>query len=252
MPSPLRSATAGEPGPLSPSVIRRCWPWRSSTCLRPTNTAPAGEVIIAFAAALGPAGLDELEHMARELLDHGSAGKHRYLAIALENIADARGDVDGYIAAKRLGGSETAAVKEIAERLVAAGRLEEALHCVERPDAPGLERGDIARLKVDILDRLGRIEDAQAVRWSIFAASLSSDILAEYLGRLPEVAAGEARQRAITAARGHPDVDRALPLLADLAPDIAAELVHRRLGEIRVRPTSRCGLSATVWRKLTR
>src|SRR6516162_7258974 len=202
MPSPLRSATAGEPGPLSPSVIRRCWPWRSSTCLRPTNTAPAGEVIIAFAAALGPAGLDELEHMARELLDHGSAGKHRYLAIALENIADAR--------------------------------------------------GDIARLKVDILDRLGRIEDAQAVRWSIFAASLSSDILAEYLGRLPEVAAGEARQRAIAAARGHRDLHRALQLLADLAPDVAAELVHRRLAEIRVRPTSRCGLSATVWRKLTR
>ena len=190
-------------------------------------------MIIAFAAALGPAGLDELEHMARELLDHGSAGKHRYLAIALENIADARGDVDGYIAAKRLGGSETAAVKEIAERLVAAGRLEEALHCVERPDAPGLERGDIARLKVDILDRLGRIEDAQAVRWSIFAASLSSDILAEYLGRLPEVATGEARQRAIAAARGHRDLHRALQLLADLAPDVAAELVQRRLGEIQ-------------------
>ena len=192
-----------------------------------------GQVIIAFAEALGTAGLDELEHMARELLDHGSAGKHRYLAIALENIADARGDVDGYIAAKRLGGSETAAVKEIAERLVAAGRLEEALHCVERPDAPGLERGDIARLKVDILDRLGRIEDAQAVRWSIFAASLSSDILAEYLGRLPEVAAGEARQRAIAAARGHRDLHRALQLLADLAPDVAAELVQRRLGEIQ-------------------
>jgi len=192
-----------------------------------------GQVIIAFAEALGTAGLDELEGMARERLDHGPAGKHRCLAIALENIADARGDVDGYIAAKRLAGSEAAAVKEIAERLVAAGRLKEALHWVKRPDAPGLERGDIARLKVDILDRLGRTEDAQAVRWSIFAASLSSDILAEYLGRLPEAAVGEARQMAIAVGRGHPDLHRALQLLADLAPDIAAELVHRRLGEIR-------------------
>jgi len=38
---------------------------------------------------------------------------------------------------------------------------------------------------------------------------------------------------AIAAARGHPDVHRALPLLADLASEIAAELVHRRLGELR-------------------
>ena len=191
------------------------------------------QVIIAFAAALGPAGLDELERLARERLDQGPAEKHRYLAIVLENIADARGDVDGYIAAQRLAGSEAAAVKEIAERLVVAGRLEEALHWAERPDAPALEHENIARLKVDIFDRLGRTEDAQAARWSIFATSLSSDILAEYLGRLPEAATTEARQMAIAAARGHPDVHRALQLLADLAPDIAAELVHRRLGEIQ-------------------
>jgi len=192
-----------------------------------------GEVIIAFAEALGTAGLDELEHIARERLGHGPPEKRQYLAIALENIADARGDVDGYIAARRLAGSETRAVKEIAERLVAAGRFGEALDWVERPDVPALERENIARLKVDILDRLGRTEDAQAVRWSIFAASLSSDILAEYLGRVPEVARGEARQMAIAAARGHADVHRALPLLADLAPDIAAEMVQRRLGEIQ-------------------
>ena len=191
------------------------------------------EVIIAFATALGASGLDELERMAREQLDHGPAGEHHDLAIALENIADARGDVDGYIAARRLAGSEATAVKEIAERLVAAGRLDEALHWAERADVPALERGNIALLKVDILDRLGRTEDAQAVRWSIFATSLSSDILAEYLGRVPEVDTDEARQMAIAAARGHPDVHRALPLVADLAPDIAAELVHRRLDEIQ-------------------
>ena len=198
------------------------------------------------------AGLDELEQMAREQFGDSPAGKGRYLPIALENIADARGNVDGYIAAQRLAGREARAVREIAERLVAAGWLEEALDWAERTDVQTFERENIAWSKVDILDRLGRAENAQAVRWSIFATSLSPDILAEYLGRLPEVAAGEARQRAIAAARGHRDLHRALQLLADLAPDVAAELVHRRLAEIRVRPTSRCGLSATVWRKLTR
>ena len=44
---------------------------------------------------------------------------------------------------------------------------------------------------------------------------------------------GEARQMAIAAALGHPDIHRALDLLADFAADIAAELVHRRLDQIQ-------------------
>ena len=138
-------------------------------------------------------------------------------------------------ATSRLSASPAAKTQrsKIAERLVAAGRLEEALHWADRTDLRTFERENIARLKVDILDRLGRTEDAQAVRWSIFVTSLSPDILAEYLGRLPEAATAEARQRAIAAARGHPDIYRALQLLADLAPDVAAELVRRRLDEIQ-------------------
>jgi hypothetical protein len=88
-------------------------------------------------------------------------------------------------------------------------------------------------LKVDILDRLGRTEDAQAVRWSMFAASLSADILDEYLGRLLEVVVAEARQRAIATACRQPDVHQSLHLITELSPDIAADLVHRRLGDIR-------------------
>jgi hypothetical protein len=155
------------------------------------------------------------------------------LTTALENIADARGDVDGYIAAHRLAGTENVAVKEIGERLLAAGRLEEALHWLDRPDVPEHKRGDIGPLKVDILDRLGRTEDAQAVRWAMFATSLSAGILDEYLSRLPEDAVAEARQRAIATACRHPDVHQSLPLLTELSPDIAADLVCKRLGEIR-------------------
>ena len=65
-----------------------------STIQSAVDAIARGEVIIAFATALGTAGLDELEHIARERLDHGAAGKHQYLAVALENIADARGDVE--------------------------------------------------------------------------------------------------------------------------------------------------------------
>ena len=195
------------------------------------------EVITAFSEALGTSGLDELERTVRERLNHAPAGKYGYrqraLTIALENIADARGDVDGYIAAQRLAGTENVAVKEIGERLLAAGRLEEALQWLDRPDVLEHKRGDIGQLKVDILDRLGRTEDAQAVRWSMFATSLSADILDEYLDRLPEDVIAEARQRAIATACRHPDVHQSLPLLSKLSPDIAADLVHKRLGEIR-------------------
>jgi hypothetical protein len=67
------------------------------------------EVIIAFSEALGTSGLNELELLVRERLGHAPAGKYGYrqqaLTTALENIADARGDVDGYIAAQRLAGT---------------------------------------------------------------------------------------------------------------------------------------------------
>src|SRR5712675_349051 len=67
----------------------------------------------------------------------------------------------------------------------------------------------------------------------MFATSLSAGILDEYLGRLPEDVVAEARQRAIATARRHPDVHQSLPLLTELSPDIAADLVHKRLGEMR-------------------
>jgi hypothetical protein len=194
------------------------------------------EVITAFSEALGTSGLDELERLVRERLDHAATGKHVYqqvLTTALENIADAGGVVDGYIAAHRLAATENMAVREIGERLLAAGRLEEALQWLDRPDVPEHKRSDIGALKVEILDRLGRTEDAQAVRWSIFATSLSAGILDEYLSRLPEDVVTEARQRAIATACRHPDVHQSLPLLTELSPDIAADLVQERLGEIR-------------------
>jgi hypothetical protein len=154
------------------------------------------------------------------------------LTSALGDIADARGDVDGYIAARRLAGTEAVMVKEIGERLLAAGRLEEALGWLDRPDIPEHRRGDLGPLKVEILDRLGRTGEAQAVRWAMFAASLSANILEEYLGRLPEEAAAEARREAIATACRHPNLHQSLHLLSDLDPDVAADLVNRRLGEI--------------------
>src|SRR5689334_22361881 len=80
----------------------------------------------------------------------------------------------------------------------------------------------------------------------MFETSLSAGVLDEYLGRLPEDVVAEARQRAIATACRYPDVHQSLHLLAELNPDIAADLVHQRLGEIRgeaywvLRPVADC------------
>jgi hypothetical protein len=86
----------------------------------------------------------------------------------------------------------------------------------------------------------------------IFATSLSADILDEYLDRLPEDVVAEARQRAIATACRYPDVHQSLHLLAELSPDIAADLVHRRLGEIRGEAYWACDLSPSASQKVTR
>jgi hypothetical protein len=62
---------------------------------------------------------------------------------------------------------------------------------------------------------------------------MSAGILDEYLSRLPEDVVAEARQKAIATACRYPDVHQSLHLLAELSLDITAELVHKRLGEIR-------------------
>jgi hypothetical protein len=108
-----------------------------------------GEVIAACKDALGPEGLIELERLIRARVDAVPVTTgddcRGALVRGLAEIADARGDVDGFIAAQRLAGGEGAGfvVKDMAERLVSASRLVEALQCLEQA-----ERGSAARLGV--------------------------------------------------------------------------------------------------------
>jgi uncharacterized protein DUF6880 len=124
--------------------------------------------------------------------------------LALTEIADALGDVDAFIEQYE---EETRKVPkiaaEIARRLLSAGRAEEAWQTIEAAkhrrrngswDWPDFEWEDA---RIDVLEALGRDDDAQAARWGCFERSLSSTHLRAYLKRLPDFDDVEAEEKAL-------------------------------------------------------
>jgi hypothetical protein len=191
------------------------------------------EVIRACKDALGDEGLAELECLIRTRFDSGD-DRRLQLVHGLAEIADARGDVDGFIAAQQLGGDGSAAhaIREIVERLASVGRLAEALQWLEEADRESWHSYDFDELRIGLLDRLGRADEAQAIRWTLFLRSISATILEDYLGRLPVAMRAAAVQKAIAVAQQHRNPHAALSLLVKLDPPLAADLVLCRLGEL--------------------
>ncbi|WP_232631841.1 DUF6880 family protein [Methylobacterium sp. Leaf118] len=164
-------------------------------------------------------------------------------------VADARGDVDAFIALETGTSPDRPDLAAVAERLLAAGRAEEALDWIRRKPKPGivaLTRGafidgtlvldgpvrEETNLEIRILDALGRIEEAQALRWDRFERLLDPQALRDYLARLPDFEDEEALERAFALAAGRkeashglhfllvwPDLDRAARLVLDRRAD---------------------------------
>jgi hypothetical protein len=164
--------------------------------------------------------------------------RHQASAIhlALKEIADAQGDVDSFIAQfDRQTRKVPRIAAQIARRLLAAGRTEEALRMIEaaehaRSDWPDFEWEDA---RIDVLDALGRGDDAQAARWLCFERSLSSTHLRAYLKGLPDFDDVEVETRAFDYAEKNKVLLRALSFLASWpALDRAANLVINRSEEL--------------------
>ncbi|CAN5357857.1 hypothetical protein BH10PSE15_BH10PSE15_14470 [soil metagenome] len=198
----------------------------------------------AFAASPPPL-LPEVE---RRLIGYGRGGPiyaedhnvrlHvRTARKALNAIADALGDADAFIARQPPETRTNPAVAaDIAERLLRAGRAEEALAALDiaaatRRGGGYWETWDMMRIAV--LEALGRIDDVQEMRWALFSESLNADQLRLYLKRLPDFDDYEAEQRAMAHAAGVANVHVALNFLIGW-PDLprAAALVLARGGEI--------------------
>lgn len=141
----------------------------------------------------------------RQLLEAAIARRGRAkpaLRAAVQTLADAQGDVDGFIAT--ITASEALQPwtgAQIASRLTAAGRAPEALAALKRSAPPAF--ADVARSQarvvasapslkawedayLDALEADGQAQAAQAVRWTAFEQRLSADRLRAYLKRLPD------------------------------------------------------------------
>lgn len=220
------------------------------------------DLIALMAPALGPDGLEHLKELVEELgrtpvpvppkgeweeVGWGSGGpryahemaeraRQSTVSMALNDIADALGDVDGFIAQYE---PETRRVPkiaaEIAQRLLGAGRAEDALGFIERAELGDGLRVPLAwqDIRLQTLEALGRGEEAQAFRWDCFERTLSDRYLRAYLKRLPDFDDIEAEERAMAHAMAHPSLLHALQFFLEWpALDRAAELLVARHSEM--------------------
>jgi hypothetical protein len=136
--------------------------------------------------------------------------------LALQEIADAEGDVDSFIAQYEESVRKMPKIAaEIARRLLSAGRSDEAWHAIEsaehkRGSWPDFEWEDA---RIDILEALDRGGEAQVAHWSCFERSLSARHLREYLKRLPEFDDFEAEERALDYAERYGSLLQAISFL---------------------------------------
>ena len=219
-------------------------------------------LIAALAPALGQEGLEHLKHRMitlskepvqrpvdkeRKIIGFGSSGpiyaddlaessRVSTVHLALREIADAQGDVDAFIAHydERMRKVPKIAA-QISQRLLAAGRPKEAWQTIEatqhrRDDWPDFDWEDA---RIDVLDALGRRDEAQAARWSCFERSLSAGHLRAYLKRLPDFYDLEAEERALAYGEGYKSLLQAVSFLVSWpALERAARTVTRRAGEL--------------------
>jgi hypothetical protein len=168
--------------------------------------------------------------------DYADRWRDSMIKLALQQIADAQGDVDAFIAQQSEAAKTVPAVAaEIAQRLLAAGRTDEAWQAINAVDED--RRGWIPfkweQTRLSVLEALGRADEAQTFRWACFERTLEIAHLQAYLKRLPDFEDVEAEERALSLALEYADVHRALLFYVSWpAPSHAAELVLSRAAEL--------------------
>lgn len=202
-------------------------------------------IIESFAEALGAEGLSFIEDTARSGLDKlgpprprssGARFDHEraLLSLALRAVADARHDPDLFIESLERGGVVEPYRVEVAERMLAAGRVDEALTWLDSAPATSRTELHLTEVKIAALDAAGRADEAQELRWQEFAKRLDDMVLRDYLTRLDSGPVRDrAEAKAVRLALEHAAAVEGLRFLIGL-PDLAmaARLVVARSAEI--------------------
>ena len=196
--------------------------WRAEPVAKP---AAHERRVIGWSSA-GPIHADEIE----------ASHRRQTGAIVLKQIADALGDVDGFIEQVDMRARRMPAVAaSIAKRLLDAGRRQEAWAALEAVEAKQRDQAPLEweEVRVAVLEALGRPDEAQAFRLQRFLATLNASHLRAYLKKLPDFDDFEAEQRALDHAVAFRDVHQALAFLVAW-PDLqrASALVLDRAGSL--------------------
>ncbi len=251
--APMAASAAVDPETLANQVF---------DAVRGNSYGQFDHIVSDMAPVLGSRGLDRLEQLLaewereerdrppdaeRRVIGYSGNGpiyeedlearrRQRRLQVTRQEIADARGDVDGYIALYDAQARQSPMIAVgIARRLLEAGRAREALEAIEAigeqsRGGPGYEW---RRMRADILDALDRHDEAQSERWNGFAAGLDGRHLRAYLKRLPDFDDIEAEERAMALALAFRDFHVALGFLLEWpALDRASDLILTRSGEL--------------------
>jgi hypothetical protein len=243
---------------LAPEVLAE----RVFNALNENDYGQYDDLIGALSPALGPTGLEQLKERFLELskaqlgkpkdkdrrvIGWGTGGplyadeiasrqRETTIRLALQEIADAQGDVDAFIAQQSKAAKTVPKVAaEIARRLLDAGRAEEAWNAINAVDEnrPGWIPFEWEEVRLDVMEALGRKDEAQAFRWRCFERTLNSAHLRGHLKRLPDFDDVEAEERAMSYAVRFPNVHQALAFMVSWpALDKAAALVIQRSGEL--------------------
>jgi hypothetical protein len=233
---------------------------RVFTALSANDYGVFDALVKAVAPALGEQGIAHLKNrLAQGLANARSksgarSGHASAMRLALQEVADSQSDVDGYIALVPVEDrGRTHMGTEIGRRLLAAGRVAEALAALEkaRPKQRGRHADDDddddddlhlaiygpdstwEEVYIEALDATGQKEQAQTLRWEAFEKHLSSKQLRAYLKKLPDFDDVEAEERAMKHALGFSNFSAALDFFREWPdPTRAAQLVLTRASEI--------------------
>ncbi len=192
----------------------------------PVPVPPKGEWEAVGYGSGGATYAHQMEERARQSL----------VRMALKDIADAMGDVDAFIAQYDPATRKVPKIAaEIAARLLAAGRAGDALGLLER--AEFRDRSWVPEewqaVRLDVLEAVGRADEAQTFRLECYHRSLAADQLRAYLKRLADFDDVDAEEQAMAHAVAYPEVLSALHFLIQWpAMDRAAQLVQKRFDEL--------------------
>ena len=231
-----------KPGELAPMVLRR---------ITDNGYGIYDGIVLALNDALGREGRNELRkllnkahemHLVSEKRAAVRPGQFDYtlsgLLLALRDIADCENDVDTFIDTyEGFDLTNPAYATEIAQRLLRAGRAEEALVYLDQAGPNDRNRRfkelDWSDVRIGVLNALDRQDEAQTLRFSLFERYLSAPHLKAYLKQLNEFDDVEAESPALTKVESHADVHAALVFLINWpALGRAARLVDARIKEI--------------------